>query len=76
MAERVVLMSQDEFDSVMKGLDALPFESEHITGSNGKFVRATIVVSKSKLEESLKAMDYAALQDDTINYSCVVKWVE
>lgn len=70
-------MDEREFDEVMKGLDALPFEVEHTTASNGKYVNALITVSKSKVEESLKAMDYNQLKDGKdINYHARVKWVD
>lgn len=70
-------MYEREFDEVMKGLDALPFEVEHTTASNGKYVNALITVSKSKVEESLKAMDYNQLKDGKdINYHARVKWVD
>ena len=58
-------MDEREFDEVMKGLDALPFE-----------VNALITVSKSKVEESLKAMDYNQLKGKDINYHATVKWVD
>ena len=76
MAQRVVLMDEREFDEVMKGLDALPFEVDHATASNGKYVNALITVSKSKVEESLRAMDYSQLGDKDINYHATVKWVD
>ena len=70
-------MDEREFDEVMKGLDALPFEVDHMTASNGKYVNALITVSKSKVEESLKAMDYNQLKDgNDINYHARVKWVD
>lgn len=70
-------MDEREFDEVMKGLDALPFEVEHTTASNGKYVNALITVSKSKVEESLKAMDYNQLKDGKdINYHARVKWID
>ena len=50
MAQRVVLMDEREFDEVMKGLDALPFEVSHTTASNGKYVSSLITISKSKVE--------------------------
>lgn len=76
LAQRVVLMDEKEFDEVMKGLDALPFEVDHATASNGKYVSALITISKSKVEESLKAMDYSQLKDKDINYHATVKWVD
>ena len=75
-------MDEREFDEVMKGLDALPFEVAHTTASNGKYVtgdityNALITISKSKVEESLKAMDYSQLKDKDINYHATVKWVD
>lgn len=76
MAQRVVLMDEKEFDEVMKGLDALPFEVSHTTASNGKYVNSLITISKSKVEESLKAMDYSQLKGKDINYHARVKWVD
>lgn len=76
MAQRVVLMDEREFDEVMKGLDALPFEVDHTTASNGKYVNSLITISKSKVEESLKAMDYSQLKGQDINYHARVKWVD
>ena len=76
MAQRVVLMNEREFDEVMKGLDALPFEVNHTTASNGKYVNALITVSKSKVEESLKAMDYNQLRVEEGNYYFPDKWVD
>ncbi|RGM22770.1 hypothetical protein DXC22_09085 [Ligilactobacillus salivarius] len=76
MAQRVVLMDEREFDEVMKGLDALPFEVAHTTASNGKYVNSLITISKSKVEESLKAMDYSQLKGKDINYHARVKWVD
>ena len=76
MAQRVVLMDEKAFDEVMKGLDTLPFEVSHTTASNGKYVNALIAVSKSKVEESLKAMDYNKLKGKDINYHATVKWVD
>ena len=76
MAQRVVLMDEKEFDEVMKGLDALPFEVSHTTASNGKYVNSLITISKSKVEESLKAMDYSQLKGKDINYNARVKWVD
>lgn len=76
LAQRVVLMDEREFDEVMKGLDALPFEVDHATASNGKYVNALITVSKSKVEESLKAMDYNQLKGKDINYHATVKWLD
>ena len=46
LAQRVVLMDEREFDEVMKGLDALPFEVSHTTASNGKYVSSLITISK------------------------------
>lgn len=76
MAQRVVLMREEEFDEILQGLDALPFEVAHTTASNGKYVNSLITISKSKVEESLKAMDYSQLKGKDINYHARVKWVD
>ena len=76
MAERVVLMREEEFDEILQGLDALPFEVQHTTASNGKFVSSVITISKSKVEASLKAMDYNQLKDKDVTYRACVNWVD
>lgn len=76
MAERVVLMREEEFDEILQGLDALPFDIKHTTASNGKFVSSVITVSKSKVEASLKAMDYNQLKDKDVTYRACVNWVD
>ena len=76
MAERVVLMREEEFDEILQGLDALPFDVRHTIASNGKFISSVITVSKSKVEASLKAMDYNQLKDKDVTYRAYVNWVD
>lgn len=76
MAERVVLMREDEFDEILQGLDALPFDVTHTSASNGKFISSVITISKSKVEASLKAMDYNQLKDKDVTYRAYVNWVD
>lgn len=76
MAERVVLMREEEFDEILQGLDALPFDVNHTIASNGKFISSVITISKSKVEASLKAMDYNQLKDKDVTYRAYVNWVD
>lgn len=79
MADRVVMMSQDEYDEIINGVSGLPFEVNRTVGSNGQFVRTVIEVSKSKMEQALQASDYtevAPTDGSPINYACNVKWID
>ena len=73
MADRVIIMSQDEYD----GLDGLPFDVNRQEASNGKFVRSVITVSKKQLEDALKAREFEQVkpQDGSdINFEAKVEW--
>lgn len=77
MSERVVVMSEEEYDDALRGLDGLPFDVERSNASNGKFIRTVITVSKSKLEAALKARDFDDIKPDDgseINYGATVVW--
>ena len=77
MADRVIIMSQDEYDDVLHGLDGLPFDVNRQEASNGKFVRSVITVSKKQLEDALKAREFEQVkpQDGSnINFGAKVEW--
>lgn len=77
MSRRVVVMSEEEYDDAMSGLDNIPFDVERTNASNGKFIRTVITVSKSKLEAALKARDFDDVKPDDgseINYGATVVW--
>lgn len=77
MADRVIIMSQDEYDDVLHGLDGLPFSIDRQEASNGKFVRSIITVSKKQLEDALKAREFEQMkpQDGSdINFGAKVEW--
>lgn len=77
MADRVIIMSQDEYDDVLHGLDGLPFDVNRQDASNGKFVRSVITVSKKQLEDALKAREFEQVkpQDGSnINFAAKVEW--
>lgn len=77
MADRVIIMSQDEYDDVLHGLDGLTFDVNRQEASNGKFVRSVITVSKKQLEDALKAREFEQVkpQDGSdINFEAKVEW--
>ncbi|MCO6542116.1 MAG: hypothetical protein J6573_07435 [Lactobacillus sp.] len=79
MADRVIVMSEEEYDDVIHGLDGLPFDVKRTNASNGKFVRSVITVSKSELEAALKTREFEQVRPEDgsdFNFGAQVEWRE
>ncbi|KRK93618.1 hypothetical protein [Companilactobacillus futsaii] len=75
--KKVIVMSEDEYDQAMQGLDGIPFKTDRTEASNGKFIRSTITIHKSDLEAALKAREYELVKPDDgsdINWSASIVW--
>ncbi|WP_125711758.1 hypothetical protein [Companilactobacillus kedongensis] len=79
MADRVVIMSEDEYDMAMQGLDGIPFTTDRDEASDGKFIRSTITVSKSALENALRVREYkhvSPADGSRINWDANIVWTD
>lgn len=77
--KKVILMSQDEYDEAMQGLDGIPFTTDRTEASNGKFIRSTITISKSALESALKAREFELVKPEDgskINWDAAIVWTD
>lgn len=77
--KKVILMSQDEYDEAMQGLDGIPFTTDRTEASNGKFIRSTITISKSSLESALKAREFELVKPEDgskINWDAAIVWTD
>ncbi|WP_334351642.1 hypothetical protein [Companilactobacillus sp. HBUAS56257] len=77
--KKVILMSQDEYDQAMQGLDGIPFKTDRTEASNGKFIRSTITISKSSLESALKAREFKLVKPEDgskINWDAAIVWTD
>ena len=77
--KKVILMSQDEYDEAMQGLDGIPFTTDRTEASNGKFIRSTITISKSSLESALKAREFELVNPEDgskINWDAAIVWTD
>lgn len=77
--KKVIVMSEDEYDTAMQGLDGIPFKTDRAEASNGKFIRSTITVSKSALEDALKAREFALVKPEDgskINWDAAIVWTD
>lgn len=77
--KKVIIMSQDEYDEAMQGLDGIPFTTDRTEASNGKFIRSTITISKSALEGALKAREFELVKPEDgskINWDAAIVWTD
>lgn len=77
--KKVILMSEDEYDQTMQGLDGIPFTTDRAEASNGKFIRSTINISKSALEEALRTREYELVKPEDgskINWDANIVWTD
>lgn len=77
--KKVIVMSEDEYDQAMQGLDGIPFTTDRTEASNGKFIRSTITISKSSLEEALRAREYELIKPEDgskINWDAAIVWTD
>lgn len=77
--KKVIVMSEDEYDQVMQGLDGIPFKTDRTEASNGKFIRSTITISKSSLESALKAREFELVKPEDgskINWDAAIVWTD
>lgn len=77
--KKVIVMSEDEYDQAMQGLDGIPFTTDRTEASNGKFIRSTITISKTALEEALRAREYELVKPEDgskINWDTAIVWTD